>query len=173
MRTRLLVLAALWPAFAVAQMPEDHASHRLDLAIELLAQLDMDRMMDGMQGQMEAVLREQLATVADCEAMQPAVEAFASEAGAVIVSGLKSDLLMPEIAQLYAEVFDEQELQGLLDFYRSPLGEKMMAKMPELMERSMTLAQAQMGDVMAQIEPIAARFHQQSSAARKDCPAQE
>ena len=37
-----------------------------------------------------------------------------------------------EIAKLYMNTFSEQELQGLIAFYRTPLGQKAIAKIPEL-----------------------------------------
>lgn len=40
-----------------------------------------------------------------------------------------------EIVALYAEMFTEEELKGLTAFYRSPLGQKALSKVPEIMKR--------------------------------------
>jgi len=42
---------------------------------------------------------------------------------------------------IYVEVFSENELKELIAFYQSPLGQKMIAKMPELMQKSMEKTQ--------------------------------
>lgn len=46
---------------------------------------------------------------------------------------------------MYVDVYTEDELRGLNDFYRSPLGQKFIEKTPEIMEAStqMTLEMLQ------------------------------
>lgn len=41
-----------------------------------------------------------------------------------------------KIVGLYAETFTEEELKGLTAFYRSPLGQKALSKMPEITKKS-------------------------------------
>ena len=41
------------------------------------------------------------------------------------------------IVPIYAEHFDEDELEGILDFYRSPLGEKLVRELPLIAQESM------------------------------------
>jgi len=41
----------------------------------------------------------------------------------------------PKLAEVYAETFTEQELKDILAFYRTPTGQKMVAKTPELSRR--------------------------------------
>src|SRR6185369_472476 len=42
------------------------------------------------------------------------------------------------MAQVYANEFTEQELQGLVTFYKSPLGQKLLANEPRAIQRSMS-----------------------------------
>jgi|SRR5690554_785408 hypothetical protein len=44
-------------------------------------------------------------------------------------------------ADIYIEVFTEEEMRELIKFYRSPLGQKLLAKAPELMEKSLEKTQ--------------------------------
>jgi len=46
------------------------------------------------------------------------------------------DLMRPELVQLYTDTYTEPELKQLAAFYRTPLGQKTMAKMPELLQRT-------------------------------------
>ena len=46
-----------------------------------------------------------------------------------------------EIARLYATHFTEQELKAILAFYRSPVGKKMLAQQPVVVNSSMKFAQ--------------------------------
>ncbi|MGD1880139.1 MAG: DUF2059 domain-containing protein [Kiloniellaceae bacterium] len=50
-------------------------------------------------------------------------------------------LLIEKVAVIYEQVFTEEELDGMLDFYRSPVGQSMIAKMPEMMGQSVQLSQ--------------------------------
>jgi hypothetical protein len=49
--------------------------------------------------------------------------------------------LTDKVAELYAEHFTEQELKDILAFYRSPVGKKMLAEQPKVVEDSMKFAQ--------------------------------
>ena len=44
-------------------------------------------------------------------------------------------------ANIYAHEFTEQELKQLVDFYNSPTGKKILAKLPAIMQQSMLLSQ--------------------------------
>jgi hypothetical protein len=47
----------------------------------------------------------------------------------------------PETMRLYMEIFTTAELEELAAFYKSPLGKKLLTKSPEIVTRSMALAQ--------------------------------
>ena len=51
----------------------------------------------------------------------------------------------------YAEVYSEEELLGMADFYESELGRKFLEKQPELMQKSMVWAQQKMEEIMPEI----------------------
>jgi uncharacterized protein len=53
----------------------------------------------------------------------------------------RSAELMNEVAKLYATRFTEQELKDALAFYKSPLGRKLLAEEPNLLDQSMKNAQ--------------------------------
>lgn len=64
-----------------------------------------------------------------------------------IAAKLKTELqprfseLNGEVAKLYAGRFSEQELKDLLAFYKSPLGQKLLAQQPQIIDGSMKFAQ--------------------------------
>ena len=66
----------------------------------------------------------------------------------VMVNWLKKyltwDAMEPQLINLYAETYSEAELKELAAFYKTPTGQKAMAKMPELTQRSAMLG-AQLG----------------------------
>jgi hypothetical protein len=49
--------------------------------------------------------------------------------------------LRPIIVQVYAESFTDSDLDGIIAFYKSPAGQAMIAKTPELSGKTMSLVQ--------------------------------
>lgn len=52
--------------------------------------------------------------------------------------------MKPLYVLLYRETFEQEEIDGLLAFYRSPTGQAFVAKMPVVLQKSMVLAQSQL-----------------------------
>ena len=49
--------------------------------------------------------------------------------------------LNDEMAKLYATHFTDQELKAILAFYKSPVGQKLLAEQPTVVDASMRYAQ--------------------------------
>lgn len=62
--------------------------------------------------------------------------------------------MKPIFAKSYSDIFTEAEVEGILAFYRSPAGKAMVEKQPALTGKIMASVQAQMADLMPQIEQI-------------------
>lgn len=60
-----------------------------------------------------------------------------------------------QMVRLYAETFTEPELRQMIAFYKTPVGQKALQKMPELMQKGVAigqqLAQAHMPELQAAI----------------------
>ncbi len=50
--------------------------------------------------------------------------------------------LIDQIAVLYAKRFSDEDLAGLITFYKSPVGRRFVAEQPELLKESMATGQA-------------------------------
>ena len=55
-------------------------------------------------------------------------------------------------SEIYAEVFTKDELTELIRFYKSPIGEKLLEKQPQLTSATMQKMQVEMSKVMPQIQ---------------------
>lgn len=53
--------------------------------------------------------------------------------------------------KLYADVFTEEEMKGLIAFYESPAGQAFVKKQPELNEKSMLLSQKMMMKILPKL----------------------
>ena len=79
-----------------------------------------------------------------------------------------------KIIALYAETFTQQELEDLATFYRSPLGQKALSKVPELMKRGAEIgleaARANQPELERMLEEKRKEFDAADAAAATPAP---
>jgi hypothetical protein len=78
------------------------------------------------------------------------------------------DALKVEFAKMYASEYTEDELNQLTAFYNSPLGKKVGAKTPVLMQKGMALGQKTIADHRPELEQM-----MQDAFAKKETPAKQ
>jgi len=64
--------------------------------------------------------------------------------------------MLPEVAKLYKETFTESEVRELIAFYQTPVGQKVLAKLPEVTQKAFsigsTIGQAHSDELRQMIE---------------------
>lgn len=70
--------------------------------------------------------------------------------------------------QLYLDVYTEEEIDGIVSFYKSPVGKAMIEKAPVLMQRMMPMMQKLMGDMQPEIQKIVEEAKQKADAKQKE-----
>jgi hypothetical protein len=60
--------------------------------------------------------------------------------------------LKPRYVQLYQETFEQEEIDGLIAFYRSAVGQAYINKMPTVLQKSMSIAQSQMQSLLPRMK---------------------
>lgn len=145
-----LLLATALPLFATEPNP---SVRQRELVIRLL---DVTRanqaslaMMDAMMGQFEKQSVE-AAEAQGADAVAEAKETF--EAFRTKMKKLDIETLMQNAyVQIYSKYFSEQELEDLIAFYTTPLGQKSIETMPDLMREGMDAAVRELTPKMEQI----------------------
>jgi uncharacterized protein len=61
-------------------------------------------------------------------------------------------VMRPGMAQIYRETLTQEEVNGLIAFYRTPAGQALITKMPQIMQRSMVYTQSRMATVSPRIQ---------------------
>jgi hypothetical protein len=69
-----------------------------------------------------------------------------------------------QILELYAKTFSEEELRGLIDFYKSPLGVKALEKMPVLMRQGMGVGERLAQKHSAELKEMLAKAKKEREA---------
>jgi Uncharacterized protein conserved in bacteria len=95
---------------------------------QLFDVIHLDRMMMQMSSQMSSIMGQALPCVP------------ASFWSGFINAGNENDVLN-RMVPIYQRHFDAQDIDGLLKFYRSPLGQKMITQMPVTMAEGMKVGQ--------------------------------
>jgi len=71
---------------------------------------------------------------------------------AAVAELLSWDELQPLYRDLYAQTFDADEVQALIDVYASPAGQGMIQKMPLLMQNVMQAIQAKLIPLLQELQ---------------------
>jgi len=83
-----------------------------------------------------------------------ASEELQDKLGAILNNVFSWEKLRPIFVKAYADAFTEQELDGIIGFYKSPAGQAMIAKTPALMTKTNELVQQQMAAAMPEIQQL-------------------
>ena len=119
----------------------------------ILALTNADAMIGRIFDQIKTMTASQMPSDATPEQRAKAQE-MQNKVMDLIKARMSWERLRPQYAKLYDETFTESEIDGILAFYDSPAGRAMLEKMPVLMQKSMSLAQTQMADLLPEIERL-------------------
>jgi hypothetical protein len=73
---------------------------------------------------------------------------------AVVSDRMSWDKLKPALVKVYSETYTEEEINGIVAFYKSQAGQAMLEKSPLLMQRVMAMSQELVGDLTPEIKRI-------------------
>ena len=149
-----VVLATLFVSpLAVWAAPASEASIR-----ELLEITHTRKLMDGQVGQVDGILKQSLHRQFAGESMndkqQAIMDDMLGKVAAVFKDEMKWESLEPMFIDIYRKSFTQEELDGMLAFYKSPAGQAVIAKMPLVMQESTKLMQQRMGALMPKVIAI-------------------
>ncbi len=124
--------------------------------------------MDQVSAQQAAQARSLIATMVPRQNASPEqqqdMNAFMDRILAIAHGAVSWQKLEPQYLDLYAQAYTEEEIDGILAFYRSPVGQAMLSKQPDLLTKSQAIAQAQVIAMLPQIRAAAIEFAQQMNA---------
>lgn len=125
----ILTIALLVLGIAGGAVAEDAERSDEQLALELLQVTGGADMARQAMQMMSVQMRPMFPTVP---------EALWSE----LLDSFDADELSELVVPIYLKHFSREELAGLLEFYRSPLGQRMIESMPLIMRESMAIGTA-------------------------------
>lgn len=131
----------------------------------------MDQIMTAIQQQTSAVLRSAPGYAQMTPQQKRISQQFQSKVMALATQSVGWKAMEPEMVTLYASTYSEQEIDGLLAFYKSPVGQTMLEKTPELTQKSMAIAQQRAGALQPRLQQLLVEFTKEYEAASPAKPA--
>jgi uncharacterized protein len=134
--TVVLAMLASQAAFAQDAKPSE------DSVRQLFEVMHSSKLLDAYMTQIDTTVRASMQQALAGQQLNPKQKKILDEMGRQIGSLVKAELNWPAIEPLmidvYRNTFSQQEVDGMLAFYRSEAGQAVIAKLPTAMQQSMT-----------------------------------
>ncbi len=138
-----------------------------------LAKIDetVKRAQDNILTQMKAGMARQLASSRLTPEQQKSATQFQEKLSAYVITSLSWTKLEPAYAKVYSDAYTDKELDDMIAFYKSPSGQAMVAKNPEISTKSNEIMKAKMAEMAPVIQKMARDYMAQATGTPK--PAQK
>ena len=171
MKRLILALAlACSAALAAAETNPSEASVK-----ELLTLTDVSKMLDSMWGQIDGAMKGMIAQNTQGQQLNAAQQAAIAEFQSKYLALMREELSWAKMETLFVRVYqnslNQEEIDGMIAFYKTPAGQAVIKKMPALMQQIMAEMPAMMGPLMQKLQPIAQEFEAELKAA-SEAPAE-
>ncbi|HZQ44896.1 MAG TPA: DUF2059 domain-containing protein [Acidobacteriaceae bacterium] len=164
-RFMVVVLAVL--VLRCATTRADEASKRAK-AEQLFTLLRMDRLTDQLTNSVMKQVDQMTQSMPGMDRATPEQKKLLADFQQSVMDLVKKNVgwkaLEPDFINLYATTYTEEDLDGMLAFYQSPLGQKVLEKTPELMAKSTEIAQQKMREIQPQMNDMLQEFMKQIAA---------
>jgi uncharacterized protein len=123
---------------------------------QLLEVAQARKLIDSVMAQMENLMQKSIAQVTQGQTIPPKVQKDVDQRRAEMVAMMKELLdwtkLEPMYVRIYQKTFNQQEIDGMIAFYKTPAGQAVITKMPAAMQNTMDEMQQLMGPVMQKMQ---------------------
>ena len=158
-----IVVAAVlaFAAFAVfattARAASPESVERLLQVTKVQSQLEtmLAKTVPAMRQSMRESMQQALGAQIDPERAARLFDALNARLEPMFRDLMSWERMKPDLTEIYGETFTQEEIDGLIAFYETPLGRAMVDKMPEVTQRSMQLMQRRLVPLMQQALQIA------------------
>ena len=140
---------------------------------ELMQITGVDSMVDAMYSQMEGMLQgmsQQMGVQPDEKSIY---DAYHKKMVALMRTEMSWDKMKEPMTEIYLSNFNEKEIQGMLDFYKSEVGKATLEKLPVVMQQSMQVGQKLAQNMMPKIQGLAEELKAELEKHRQEKNRQE
>lgn len=139
---------------------------------ELLVLMDTKKVINGIWVQMDSIMETSMKQAMAGQTLTAAQQAILDDMRKQMVALMEDELswtfFEPLMIDIYRTSFTESEVQGMLQFYKSPAGKAVIAKTPAVMQASMQAAQSRTESLQAKMR----KLHEETVRKLKEASAQ-
>ncbi len=147
----LLVFALSCPAAYAADTRPNEASIK-----QLLEVAQAHKLVDSMMAQMDAFVKNAMQQATQGQSVSPQIQKNIDRRQSELMNILKEELAWEKLEPLYIRVyqqsFSQDEVNGLVAFYKTPTGQALINKMPVVMQNTFNELQQRMTPMMQRIQ---------------------
>jgi len=167
MKTWIVVLAVVL-AVTPCQGQDKDAAKRAKVE-ELMTTMHIDTMTEQMTSMAKAQVEQSEQGMPAAATMTPEQKKifadFQAKSLDLVMGTVSYKALKPEIVKLYTDTFTEEEIDGISAFYRSPTGQAMLNKTPQLLAAMMQFMQGKIADLQPKLKALSDQFTKDMTAA--------
>ncbi|MEK6397092.1 MAG: DUF2059 domain-containing protein [Terriglobus sp.] len=145
----------------------DEASKRAKIE-EMFTLMHMQQTLNQLADQQAAQMKKVMPALIQGQAVgaeeQKSIDAFTDRLSVMVRESISWENEKPQFLDLYAKTYDETTIDGMVAFYRSPAGQTMVAKQPELIAQSQMIAQTRLQALQPKMRAAIAEFMGQMGA---------
>jgi len=142
-----IVLPVCWAADA----PPTEASIK-----QLLEVSHAQKLVDSMMSQMDTLMKRAMAQATQGQQLSPKIQQEVGQIETDMMAEMKNVLdwnkLVPMYVRVYQKSFNQQEIDGMLAFYKTPTGQAVLNKMPLVLQNTMTEVQQMLQPMMQHLQ---------------------
>jgi hypothetical protein len=157
MKRNSLLLSAILICVCVSAVRADEASKAAKVEEFLKVSHVEQTLTQGMAmmlNQAKSGLVQKMLDVTPTPEQTKANDELQDKLGAILTRALSWEKLKPEYVKLYASAYAEEELDGIVAFYKSPAGQAMISNSPSIMAKSSVIVQQQLASAMPEIQKL-------------------
>jgi len=162
----MILFLSLMVATAAVAAPASEKTIKEVLAVSQVQKIT-DNMISQINTQMNLIIQQSLNGKTPTEKQQKTISKMRDRMIAVLKKELAWKKLEPMYIRLYKETFTEEEVAGMLNFYKTPSGKALINKMPVLMQKSMLESQKLVAASIPEFKKIREDFDAEMKASGK------
>ena len=142
MKLVMTLVFAMFAVFAAQAALAQDAKPSEESIRQLFEVMHSSKLLDAYMTQIDSTVRASMQQALAGQQLNPKQKKILEDMGAEIGSLVKAELTWPAIEPLmievYRDTFSQHEVDGMLAFYRSEVGQAVIAKLPTAMQQSMS-----------------------------------
>ncbi len=153
MKTLLVSIAIVVVCVVSPVSYADESSQKM-IAEDLLRTMKIDETAKPVFNEIRLMMERQFVETGAPEEMRPVLNKYLNRLFSIIEQHLSWQNTKDDMISIYARSFTEDELKGMLEFYKSPAGQAVIDKTPAILQMTMAVTQKRMPEVRAQVNKI-------------------